>query len=182
MRLALVALVIALAALTVAVAVASAAPSPSGAASTADSSAKHRCKHKKVKHHHKRKKRCRRKGTTGTTPTGEKPNKPDKPSQPNGPPSRLLATSLEISPTQLQLQLSRASVAAGTTIVEQYNSGSDPHNLILERQGAVAFSFPSLDPGGDQRQTMNLTRGTWTLYCSLLDHKALGMEATLTVN
>jgi plastocyanin len=73
-------------------------------------------------------------------------------------------------------------VAAGTTIVEQYNSGSDPHNLILQRQGTVAFSFPTLDPGGDQRQTVNLTPGTWTLYCSLLDHKALGMQATLTVN
>ena len=182
MRLALVALVIALVALTVAVAVAIAAPSPSGAASTAGSSAKHRCKHKKAKHHHKRKKRCRRKEAAGTTPTGESPNRPDKPSKPSGPPGRLLATSLEISPAQLQLQLSRASVAAGTTIVEQYNSGSDPHNLILQRQGAVAFSFPSLDPGGDQRQTVNLTPGTWTLYCSLLDHKALGMQATLTVN
>jgi plastocyanin len=178
MRLALVAQVIAFAALTVAIA----APSPSVAASTAGSTAKHRCKHKKAKHHHKRKKRCRRKGATGTTPPGESPNKPDKPSKPNGPPGRLLATSLEISPTQLQLQLSRASVAAGTTIVEQYNSGSDPHNLILQRQGTVAFSFPTLDPGGDQRQTVNLTPGTWTLYCSLLDHKALGMQATLTVN
>ena len=178
MRFALVALVIALAALTVAIA----APSPSGAASSAGSSAKHRCKHKKAKHHHKRKKRCRRKGATGTTPAGESPNKPDKPSEPKAPPGRLLATSLEISPTKLQLQLSRASLAAGTTIVEQYNSGSDPHNLILQRQGTVAFSFPSLDPGGDQRQTVNLTPGTWTLYCSLPDHKALGMQATLTVN
>ena len=184
MRLALVAPVIALAALILAVAVAVAAPEPSGAAPTAGSSAKHRCKHKnkKAKHHHKRKKRCRRKGATGTTPTGEKPSKPDKPNQPSASPGRLLATSLEISPTQLQLQLSRASLSAGTTIVEQYNSGSDPHNLILERQGAVAFTFPSLDPGGDQRQTVNLTPGTWTLYCSLLDHKALGMQATLTVN
>jgi plastocyanin len=178
MRLALVALVIALVALLVAIA----PPEPSGAAPTAGSAAKHRCKHKKAKHRHKRKKRCRRKGATGTTPTGERPNKPGKPNQPSGPPGRVLATSLEISPTQLQLQLSRASLAAGTTIVEQYNSGSDPHNLILERQGVVAFTFPSLDPGGDQRQTVYLTPGTWTLYCSLLDHKALGMQATLTVN
>jgi hypothetical protein len=182
MRLALLAMVIALAALIVAAAVAMAAPEPSGTAFTAGSSAKHRCKHKRAKHHHKRKKRCRRRGASGTAPTGERPSKPDKPKQPSGPPARLLATSLEISPTQLQLQLSRASLAAGATIVEQYNGGSDPHNLVLERQGTVAFSYPSLDPGGDQRQTLNLTRGTWTLYCSLLDHKALGMQATLKVN
>jgi plastocyanin len=181
MRLALVALVIAQAALITAVAIAMAAPEPSGSSPTAGSSAKHSCKQRKAKHHRKRKKRCR-KGSSVTAPTGDKPGKTDKPTQPDRLPGRVLATSLELSPTQLQLQLSRPSVTAGTTIVEQYNSGSDPHNLILERQGVVAFSFPTLDPGGDQRQTVNLTRGTWTLYCSLLDHKALGMQATLTVN
>jgi plastocyanin len=172
---------LALGALVVAVAVAMTPPAPSGASPTAGPSAKHSCKHRKAKHHRKRKKRCR-KGSSVTAPTGDKPGKTDKPTQPGRLPGRVLATSLELSPTQLQLQLSRPSVAAGATIVEQYNSGSDPHNLILERQGAVAFSFPTLDPGGDQRQTLNLTRGTWTLYCSLLDHKALGMQATLTVN
>jgi plastocyanin len=172
---------LALSALIIAIAVSIAAPVPSGAAPTAGPSAKHRCKHKKAKHHRKRKKRCR-KGSSVTAPTGEKPSKIDKPTQPNSPPGRVLATAIELSPTQLQLQLSRATVAAGATIVEQYNSGSDPHNLILERQGVVAFSFPTLDPGGDQRQTVNLAHGTWTLYCSLLDHKALGMQATLKVD
>ena len=36
--------------------------------------------------------------------------------------------------------------------------------------------------GPDQRQTVNLAHGTWTLYCSLLDHKAQGMQATLKVD
>ena len=91
-------------------------------------------------------------------------------------------TDREISATQLQLQLSRPSLAAGSAIVEQYNAGSDAHNLILEKGGQVAFAYPDLDPGGDQRQTVTLTRGTYTLYCSLLDHRSLGMQATLTVN
>jgi plastocyanin len=150
---------------------------PAGAAPSASAAGKHRCKHK-AKHH--RKKRCRKK-KAATSPTADKP-KGDDPSAPSGPPGRLLATERELSPTQLQLQLSRASVAAGSTIVEQYNAGADPHNLILEHSGAVAFSFPTLEPGGDQRQTLTLTHGTWTLYCSLLDHKDLGMQATLTVN
>ncbi len=150
---------------------------PAGAAPSAGAAAKHRCKHK-AKHH--RKKRCRKK-KSAANPAAETP-KGDDPSVPSGPPGRLLATERELSSTQLQLQLSRASLAAGSTIVEQYNAGSDPHNLILERQGTVAFSFPTLDPGGDQKQTLTLTAGTWTLYCSLLNHKDLGMQATLTVN
>jgi plastocyanin len=161
----------ALGVLIVAAAVATAMPAGSGAASSAVPSATHRCKHK----HHHHKKRCRKKRTGTSTVTGT-------PGGSGGPPGRLLATERELSASQLQLQLSRATLAAGTTIVEQYNAGSDPHNLILERKGQVAFSFNTLDPGGNQRQTLNLARGTWTLYCSLLDHRELGMQATLTVN
>jgi plastocyanin len=136
-------------------------------------SAKSKCKHR---HPHHRK-RCRTKSSAGST-TGTAGGS----NGPSGPPGRLLATEREVSASQLQLQLSRPSLAAGTAIVEQYNAGSDPHNLILERKGAVAFSFDTLDPGGDARQTVTLTRGTWTLYCSLLNHRDLGMQATLTVN
>jgi plastocyanin len=171
-------------ALILSIALAVALPAASGAAPSASSSAKHRCKHKAKKHRpkrgHRAKKRCRKKA--GGTTTGEQPGKTDKPGAPSGPPGRLLATELEISPTDLRLQLSRGTVAAGDTIVEQYNAGEDPHNLILERAGTVAFSYPTLDPGGSQRQTVNLAHGTWTLYCSLLDHRSLGMQATLTVN
>jgi plastocyanin len=167
----------AIAALTLAATVSIALPASAGAAASASASAKHRCKHKAKK----RKKRCRKKAA-GTGPAATTPGKGGDPTGPSGPPGRLLATERELSATQLQLQLSRASLAAGPTIVDQYNAGSDPHNLILERQGVVAFSFPTLDPGLNQRQTVNLAQGTWTLYCSLLDHKALGMQATLTVN
>jgi plastocyanin len=174
----------ALCALILAIALAVALPTATVAAPSAFLAAKHRCKHKvkklKPKQGHQHKKRCRKKASR--TPTGEEPGKADKPGGPSGPPGRLLATELEISDTQLRLQLSRGTVAAGDTIVEQYNAGSDPHNLILERAGTAAFSFPTLDPGGNQRQTVNLAHGTWTLYCSLLNHKDLGMQAKLAVN
>jgi hypothetical protein len=170
-----------LAALILALAVA--VGTPAAADPSAAQSGKHRCKKakKKVKREHKRKKRCRKKhGTTG--PSGDKPGQADDTNRPSGPPARLLATERELSATQLQLQLSRATLPAGGAIVEQYNAGEDPHDLILEREGAVAFSFPTLGPGLNQRQTVNLARGTWTLYCSLLDHQLLGMQATLAVN
>ena len=100
-----------------------------------------------------------------------------------GPPGRLQATERELSATELQLQLSRPSVAAGSTIVEQNNVGEDPHNLVIQKgDGSAIFTYPTLDPGLVAKQTLPLTKGTWTLYCSLLDHKDLGMQATLTVN
>jgi plastocyanin len=173
----------AVAALLVALAI-SATAGPSAGAPPASSAGKHRCK--KAKNHSRKrgkhgKKRCARK-RGGSNPSGAQPGDTDTPGGPTGPPGRLLATEREISTTQLQLQLSRATLAAGTTIVQQYNAGSDPHNLIIAREGVAAFSFPTLDPGLTQSQTVNLSPGTWTLYCSLLDHKSLGMQATLTVN
>jgi plastocyanin len=162
-----------LAVLCLACAVGFALPAGSGA-SAATASAKSKCKHR---HPHKHK-RCRRKSGAPSAAGGGSGGA----TGPSGPPARLLATEREISPTQLRLQLSRPSLAAGTAIIEQYNAGSDPHNLVAERQSAVAFSFGTLDPGGDQRQTLTLSRGTYTLYCSLLDHRSLGMQATLTVN
>ena len=155
------------AALVLALSLAVASPAPA-----AHHAAKRGCKHR---HHHR--KRCRKKPSSGSTTGGGNGSNGT-----SGPPGRLLVTDREISPTQLQLQLSRPSLSAGSAIVEQYNAGSDPHNLILEKGGQVAFSYPTLDPAGDQRQTVTLTHGTWTLYCSLLDHRSLVMQATLTVN
>jgi hypothetical protein len=133
----------------------------------------------KQRHAHKSKrKRCRKRTSSGSAPTGLGGGT----GSPNGAPGRLLATERELSPTDLRLQLSRPSLAAGSAIVEQYNAGSDPHDLIVEKSGSVAFAFGTLDPGGDQRQTVTLTRGTYTFYCSLLNHRSLGMQATLTVN
>jgi len=159
-------------------AVAVSVPPGSRAGLPAQASAKHRCKHKARHHRHKR---CRKKRTGTGAATGT-PAVSGGSAGSSGPPSRLLATERELSATQLQLQLSRPSLPAGAAIVEQYNAGSDPHNLILERQGQVAFAFDTLDPGGDQRRTVVLSHGTWTLYCSLPNHKDLGMQATLTVN
>jgi plastocyanin len=164
----------ALAVLAIACAAAFVAPAGSAASSQAHASAKHRCKHHHRKHRHKR---CRKRSSNPTITGGDGGS-----TGTTGPPGRLLATEKEVSATQLQLQLSRPSLAAGSAIVEQYNAGSDPHNLILEKDSQVAFAYPTLDPGGDQRQTVTLTRGTWTLYCSLLNHRSLGMQATLTVN
>jgi plastocyanin len=156
-----------------------AVPAGSGASSTAKASGKSKCKHRHPHHP----KRCRKKVSSESPSVGGGAGGgTDGSTDSSSPPGRLLATEREVSSTQLQLQLSRPSLPAGSAIVEQYNAGSDPHNLILEQNGFVAFSFDTLDPGGDARQTVTLKRGTYTLYCSLLDHRSLGMQATLTVN
>jgi hypothetical protein len=86
--------------------------------------------------------------------------------------------------TEYAIVLTRPSVACGNVIFEQDNFGEDPHDLQLQKVGAPApfFSFAELAPGGVAKQTFNLSRGTWTLYCSLPGHYALGMHVNLTVD
>ena len=83
--------------------------------------------------------------------------------------------------------LSRTCVAPGSRVVEHYNSGEDPHDLVVRKVGdaSQAFGFGVLGPGAVQERTLSLTKGTWRLYCSITDssgnHEALGMSATLEV-
>jgi plastocyanin len=174
------------AALVLALACAVAAPAGSVGASPPVAQAAGKCKKKHRKGHRKHKrgkhrKRCRGQQAGQNSPGKDGPSSDG--SATNSPPGRLGVTEREISATELQLQLSRPSVTAGPTIVEQNNAGQDPHNLIVEKgDGSLLYSFAELAPGGRQRQTLNLTHGTWTLYCSLLNHRDLGMQATLTAN
>jgi hypothetical protein len=87
--------------------------------------------------------------------------------------------------SEYQIQLSRPSVGCGTVILEQNTiSAMDPHNLVLQKEGdpSPSYTYDELGPGSYTTQTLNLSRGNWVLYCSLLDHRARGMEVTLRVD
>jgi hypothetical protein len=83
--------------------------------------------------------------------------------------------------------LSRGCVAPGNRIVEQYNVGEDPHDLVVQKleDPSQVFGYSTLGPGLAQDRTLPLTKGTWKLYCSITDssgnHEALGMSAVLQV-
>jgi hypothetical protein len=60
------------------------------------------------------------------------------------------------------------------------NFGQDPHNLVLKRGSKEVTSV--LVPSGQRAQLqVTLKPGRYELYCSLLDHQALGMDTELLV-
>jgi plastocyanin len=79
--------------------------------------------------------------------------------------------------------LSRPVVAAGPVIIEFDNAGEDEHNLHLEpgSGGPEAGSFANRPAHTHTDQQFIMRAGTYTLFCSLPTHRALGMEATLRV-
>ncbi len=94
------------------------------------------------------------------------------------PPARLQVAAKEFS-----LTLSRAKLKSGWAIVELANYGEDPHDLRLRRIGGTVTRSISVVESGDQRSLRaKLLPGRYKLWCSLADHAARGMHATLIVS
>lgn len=94
------------------------------------------------------------------------------------PPARLLVTGREYS-----LTLSRARINPGDAIIQFLNSGEDAHDLVVKRFGSARrFGAGETQPGDVAQFDARLGRGQhYVLYCSVADHKALGMKAFLAV-
>lgn len=78
--------------------------------------------------------------------------------------------------------LSRTTVPAGKVIFEFVNQGQDEHNLnVLPSEGPLAGAFPDTPSKSVSDQAVILRAGSYTLFCSLPEHKQKGMKATLLV-
>jgi plastocyanin len=102
----------------------------------------------------------------------------EEPPKSEGPASHLSVKAVEWSYT-----LSRPEVASGEVIVELNNQGEDNHNLKLQREGSAEPPLVVPEAAPDEHTTagFNLPAGTYRLYCSLFEHDAKGMHATLVV-
>jgi uncharacterized cupredoxin-like copper-binding protein len=91
---------------------------------------------------------------------------------------------LQVQGVEYALQLSKPKVSAGNVKLEfNLARAQDPHNLVLVRAdgSGAQISFDEQPAGAVVTRTVPLTAGTWTLFCSVTGHQALGMRATLKV-
>jgi plastocyanin len=99
------------------------------------------------------------------------------------------ATAATTFPTRVQavadeyrFTLSRIKVPSGQVKIELANFGEDPHNLKLKRIGGTSVhTVGETLPGERTVKTFKLQAGQFRLWCSVADHAALGMKATLRV-
>lgn len=91
---------------------------------------------------------------------------------------------VQVTATEYHLALSQTEVPSGKVIVNFVNDGQDEHNLNTA-ESAVAGSespvFSATKPLAHPELAINLRPGTYTLFCSLPEHEAKGMKATLVV-
>jgi len=92
------------------------------------------------------------------------------------------ATTVTVTLTDFEIELSTTSVTAGayTFVVEQ--QGKHPHALSIKGPGVDTTSTPTIQPGGaSERLTVTLQPGRYELWCPVGNHKAQGMHTTITV-
>jgi hypothetical protein len=86
---------------------------------------------------------------------------------------------------EFDLTLSKQKVRPGRVIVQFVNDGEDPHDLRVQRlvgglPGDDEFGTGYLGPAEVENLDSWLKKGsTYLLWCSIQDHRARGMEATL---
>jgi plastocyanin len=89
---------------------------------------------------------------------------------------------VQVSAKEFFYALSRHSVVAGPAIVELVNFGQDPHDLRIERLGGGRlWKTPLVFPGAYYDLEVKLVPGRYRLWCSVANHRQLGMQAVLTV-
>jgi plastocyanin len=93
------------------------------------------------------------------------------------PPARMQVVAREFS-----FQFSRAQLHTGAVTIELDNFGQDAHDLRVQRVGARHIGgTPVVQAGGRAELTLTLRPGRYRFWCSLADHRARGMSATLVV-
>jgi len=88
----------------------------------------------------------------------------------------------QVSASEFRLTLSRQSIRRGTAIIELVNYGQDDHDLALRRVGgARTYRIGLVHPGKTGELDTRLRAGRYAVWCTLADHRARGMRATLLV-
>ena len=97
-------------------------------------------------------------------------------------PAELAPARVQVVAKEFSFGLSRISVKGGPAVIELANFGQDPHDLRLQRAGARHVAgIGEVVPGGRRQLSLKLTPGRYSLWCSVANHRRLGMRATLVV-
>jgi plastocyanin len=82
---------------------------------------------------------------------------------------------------EMYIELSSDELSAGSYTIEVVNEGSATHDFMVERDGDDVAGTDTIAPGSSTTLEVDLEPGEYVFYCSVADHRAMGMEVTVTV-
>jgi uncharacterized cupredoxin-like copper-binding protein len=88
---------------------------------------------------------------------------------------------VQVSATEFALKLSTTTFAPGAYTFVMSDDGHATHAIELQGPGVDGVKSGTVGPGGSSSLTATLQKGTYTLWCPVANHRAEGMQTTLTV-
>jgi plastocyanin len=91
------------------------------------------------------------------------------------------ARTVTASEGEMYIDLSEDAFTPGSYTIEVVNEGKATHDLVVERDGEDVAATENIGPGESATLTVTLEEGDYVFYCSIGNHRAMGMATTVTV-
>ena len=88
---------------------------------------------------------------------------------------------LAVDTIDFGLELPDGDLAAGTYEITLTNTGNATHDLVVERDGEDVGESEQIGPGETSTFEVTLEEGEYVFYCSVGNHRQMGMEVAVTV-
>ena len=90
-------------------------------------------------------------------------------------------TAMTVTESEFTIALPSKTIPAGTYTFTVTNKGKFAHNLTVDGAGVQDKATPTLAPGSTGDLTVTLQKGSYEFYCSVDNHKEMGMDVTVQV-
>ena len=92
------------------------------------------------------------------------------------------STTVTATEGEMFIELSEDSFSPGTYTIEVVNEGNMAHDLVVERDGQDVAATERIAPGQTATLTVALEAGDYVFYCSIGNHRAMGMEVPVSIS
>jgi plastocyanin len=103
-------------------------------------------------------------------------------SESSGPGGSAEADALTATEKDFSISLSEDHLKAGTYTITVVNDGNATHDLAVGEDGTMKAKSDSISPGGSATLKVDLDAGEYVFYCSIGNHRGMGMELTVQVS
>jgi uncharacterized cupredoxin-like copper-binding protein len=90
--------------------------------------------------------------------------------------------SVTATESDFSISLAGDTLPAGTYQITVVNQGDATHDLVVERDGEDVGESEDIGPGESTTFTVMLESGDYVFYCSIGNHRSMGMETDVSVS
>ena len=88
---------------------------------------------------------------------------------------------LAVDSVDFSFEVPEDTLSAGTYEITLTNKGNATHDLVVERDGEDVGKTEQIGPGETATLEVTLEEGDYVFYCSVGNHRQMGMEVPVTV-